>query len=45
MLVIVLNLDLNKKIAGRTGADGKKNVKIIVLLNYLGNFWRTLECH
>ena len=28
---------------GRIGHDGTKNVKIRVPLNYLSNFWRTLE--
>ena len=31
------------KIAVRIGDDGTKNVKIIVPLKYLSNFWRTLE--
>ena len=31
------------KIAGRTGNDGAKNVKIRVPLKYLSSFWRTLE--
>ena len=31
------------KIAGRTGNDGTKNVKIRTLLKYLGNFWRTFK--
>ena len=31
------------KIAGRSGNDGTKNVKIRVPLKYLSNFWRTLE--
>ena len=31
------------KIAGRTGNDGTKNVKNKVKLNYLSNFWGTLE--
>ena len=31
------------KIAGRTGNDGTKNVKIGVPLKYLSNFWKTLE--
>ena len=31
------------KIAGRRRNDGTKNVKIRVPLNYLSNFWRTLE--
>ena len=29
--------------AGRIGEEGKKNVKIRLPLNYLGNFWRILE--
>ena len=31
------------KIAARTGNDGKKNIKIRVLLKYLSNFWSTSE--
>ena len=31
------------KIAGRTGNDGPKYVKIMVPLKYLSNIWRTLE--
>ena len=31
------------KIAGRTGNDGRNNVKIRILLKYLSNFWRALE--
>ena len=31
------------KITGQTGNDGTKDVKIIVPLKYLSNFWRTLE--
>ena len=31
------------KMTDQTGADGTKNVKIMVPLKYLGNFWRTLE--
>ena len=31
------------KMAGRIGEEGKKNVKIRLPLNYLGNFWRILE--
>ena len=31
------------KITGQTGDDGTKDVKIIVPLEYLSNFWRTLE--
>ena len=28
---------------GQTGDDGRKDVKIMVPLKYLSNFWRTLE--
>ena len=31
------------KIAGRTGNNGTKNVKIRVPLKYLSDFWRFLE--
>ena len=31
------------KLTGQTSNDGTKNVKIIVRLKYLSNFWRTLE--
>ena len=31
------------KIIGETGNDGTKDVKIMVPLKYLSNFWRTLE--
>ena len=31
------------KITGQTGDDGTKDVEIMVRLNYLSNFWRTLE--
>ena len=31
------------KMTGQTGDDGTKNVKIMVPLKYLSNFWRTLE--
>ena len=32
-----------QQMTGETGADGTKNVKIMVPLKYLINFWRTLE--
>ena len=32
-----------QKIAGETGDDGKIDVKIMVPLKCLSNFWRTLE--
>ena len=31
------------KIAERIGNNGAKDVKIMISLNYLSNFWRTLE--
>ena len=31
------------KIAGRKGNNGEKDVKIMLQLKYLSNFWRTLE--
>ena len=31
------------KMTGQTGNNGTKNVKIMVPLKYLSNFWRTLE--
>ena len=31
------------KITGQTGNDGKKDIEIMVPLEYLSNFWRTLE--
>ena len=31
------------KMTGQTGDDGTKNVEIMVPLEYLSNFWRTLE--
>ena len=34
---------IKTRIAGRTGNDGTKNVKISMPLKYLSNFWRTLE--
>ena len=32
-----------QKIIGKTDADGEKNVKIMVPLKYLSNFWRFYE--
>ena len=32
-----------QKITCVTGANGRKDVKVIVPLKYLSNFWRTLE--
>ena len=34
---------LKQQIIGETRNGGFKDVEIIVLLKYLGNFWRTLE--
>ena len=42
-LIIVLCLNLDKKMTGSTGNDGGKAVQIIVPLKYLSKFWRTLE--
>ena len=39
----MLCLNFLKRIAGRIGNNGRKNVKIKVPLKYLSNFWRTLE--
>ena len=36
------SFEFKTKIAGRTGNDGTKDVKIRVPLKYLKNFWRTL---
>ena len=32
-----------QKITGEIGANGTKNVEIMVPLKYLSNFWRTFE--
>ena len=34
---------LKQKTTGQTGNGGKKNVEIMVPLNYLSNFWKTFE--
>ena len=34
-----------RKITSQTGNDRTKDVQIMVLLRYLSNFWRALECH
>ena len=31
------------KITGQTGSNDRKDVKIMVLLKYMSNFWRTYE--
>ena len=38
-----ISFKLKQKIAGQTGNNGKENVKIMVPLNYLSNFWKALE--
>ena len=43
MVITVLCLNLKKKIASRTGNNDITDVKIMVPLKYLSNFWRTLE--
>ena len=35
--------EFKQKIIGSTGNDGTKAVQIMVPLNFLSNFWRTLE--
>ena len=35
----------NTKVAGRTGNNDTKNVKIMVPLKYLINFGELLKCH
>ena len=51
-MVILLNLmgandtdsfNFKAKVTGQTRNNGPKNVKIMVPLEYLSNFWRTLE--
>ena len=40
----VANLfNLKEKLTGQTGDNGTKNIEIMVPLEYLSNFWRTLE--
>ena len=34
---------IKEKITGQTVNNGTKNVKVMVSLKYLSNFWRTLE--
>ena len=43
MILIVLYLNINKKITGQTGNNGTKGVQIMAPLKYLSNFWRILE--
>ena len=37
------SFNFKAKITGQTGNNGEKDVEIMVPLNYLSNFWRTLE--
>ena len=37
------SFDFKAKITGPTGANGRRNVEIMVLLKTLSNFWRILE--
>ena len=37
------SFNFKAKITGQTGNNGRKDVEIMVPLNYLSNFWRTLE--
>ena len=37
------SFNFKAKIIGQTGNNGEKDVEIMVPLNYLSNFWRTLE--
>ena len=43
MIIIVINSNLNSKIARQTGNGGTKDVEISVPLKYLSDIWRTLE--
>ena len=37
------SFNLKEKLTGQTENNGRKNVEIMVPLNYLSNFWRILE--
>ena len=41
--VNIASFKFKQKITGVTGANGTKNVEIMVLLKYLSNFWKTLK--
>ena len=42
--MILIHLIFKSKIIGKTNDDGDiENIEIIVPLEYLSNFWRTLE--
>ena len=42
-LLIIFQEIVLYKITDETDVDGTKEVKIMVLFKYSGNFWRTLE--
>ena len=42
MIILVLHLNLNKKIIGVTTAGSTKDVGIMVSLKFLSKLWRTL---
>ena len=39
----IIQFKFKQKIKGQTGNDGTKDIKIMVPLKYLSNFWRTLK--
>ena len=43
LLTTVFCVNLGKKITSVKGDKRTKNIEIMVLINYLGNIWRTLE--
>ena len=42
MIVLLIHSNLKKKTPGQSGSNDVKCVEVMVLLNYLSNFWRTL---
>ena len=42
-LIFLMATIFQRQKAGQTGDNGTKDVKIMVPLKYLRNFWRTLE--
>ena len=43
-MIMLLHLNIKQNLTGNSQTDGtKKGVKIAVPLNYLSNFWRSLE--
>ena len=43
MILIVLHLNINKRITGQTGINWTKDLQIMVPLKYSSNFWTTFE--